>query len=128
MPFQVLKEAPMSMYGGYAGDSAARQQAAAASTDAAAAKRDVVELEHDLGHLKLVCAALWELVKAKTDLTEDDLVAKVAELDARDGVADGQLTRGVRKCVQCQRTVAAKQNKCMYCGTVQPMDGVFEGI
>ena len=44
------------------------------------------------------------------------------------GVADGQLSRGVRKCVQCQRTVPAKQNKCMYCGTVQPISSVFEGI
>jgi hypothetical protein len=118
----------MTMYGGYAGDSAARQSAAAASTEAASAKRDVVELEHDLGRLKLVCAAVWELVKEKTALTEDDLVTKVAELDARDGVADGQLTRGVRKCVQCQRTVPTKQNKCMYCGTVQPVSSVFEGI
>jgi hypothetical protein len=115
-------------YGTLPGDSGARQQAAAASTDAASAKRDVAELERDLGHLKLVCAAVWELVKERSKLTEDDLVAKVAELDAKDGVADGQLTRGVRKCVQCQRTVPAKQNKCMYCGTVQPAGSVFEGI
>ncbi len=115
-------------YGGLPNDSAARQQAAAASSDAASAKREVVELERDLGHLKLVCAAVWELVKERAKLTEDDLVTKVAELDARDGVADGQLTRGVRQCVQCQRTVPSKQQKCMYCGTVQPVGSVFEGI
>jgi len=116
-------------YGTLPGDSSgARQQAAAASSDAASAKRDVADLERDLGHLKLVCAAVWELVKEKSRLTEDDLVAKVAELDAKDGVADGMLTRGVRKCVQCQRTVPTKQNKCMYCGTVQPVGSVFEGM
>ena len=50
------------------------------------------------------------------------------EIDARDGVADGQLTRTVRKCVQCQRTVPHRQFKCMYCGTVQLAGNVFEGI
>src|SRR4051794_29200157 len=98
---------------GTSGDPAARQQAASGSSDAASAKRDVHDLERDIGKLKLVCAALWELVKEKAALTEDDLVAKIAELDARDGIADGQLGRGVRKCVQCQRTVPAKQHKCM---------------
>jgi len=116
-------------YGPYGvpGDGAARRQAAEASTDAAGAKRDVAEMEKEIGRLRLVCAAVWELVKEKTNLTEDDLVAKVAEMDARDGVADGQLTRTIRKCVQCQRTVSAKQVKCMYCGTVQPVASVFEG-
>jgi len=109
-------------------DSGARQQAAAASTDASSAKRDVADMQKEIGRLKLVCAAVWDLVKEKTSLTEDDLIAKVAELDAKDGVADGQLTRRVRQCVQCQRTVAAKQTKCMYCGTVQPVGSVFEGI
>ena len=117
-------------YGGYGmpGDGAARQQAAAASNDASAAKRDVAEMEKEIGRLRLVCAAVWELVKERTKFTEDDLAIKVAELDAKDGVADGQLTRSVRKCVQCQRTVSPKQTKCMYCGTVQPISSVFEGI
>ena len=48
----------------------------------------------DLGHLKLVCAAVWELVKEKSKLTEDDLVAKVAELDAKDGWRTGSLPAG----------------------------------
>ena len=119
----------MTMYGGYPGDnSAARQQAAAASSEAASAKRDVADLERELGRLKLVCAAMWELLKQRSKLTEEDLVAMVAMLDAKDGVADGQLTRSVRPCVQCGRTVAAKQTKCMYCGKEQPAASVFEGI
>jgi hypothetical protein len=122
-------EADMTMYGGYSGnDSGSRQQAAAASSEAASAKRDVADLERDLGRLKLVCAAVWELLKQRAKLTEDDLVAMVATLDAKDGVADGQLTRTARKCVKCQRTVAAKQYKCMYCGAEQPVTSVFEGI
>jgi hypothetical protein len=115
-------------YGPLPGDSGARQQAAAASSDAASAKRDVHELEKELGRLKLVCAAVWELLKERAKLTEDDLVTKVAELDAKDGVADGMLTRGIRKCAACGRTVPSKQNKCMYCGMVVAVESVFEGI
>jgi len=119
----------MTMYGGYSNNNyAARDEAAAASSEAASAKRDVASLERELAKLKLVCAAVWELVKTRTNLTEDDLAAMVAELDAKDGVADGQLTRSVRKCVSCDRTVPSKQNKCMYCGTIQPIDSIFEGI
>jgi hypothetical protein len=122
-------EVSMTMYGGFPGDnSAARQQAAAASSEAASAKRDVADLERELGRLKLVCAAVWELLKQRAKLTEDDLAATVAMLDAKDGVADGQLTRTARKCFKCQRTVAAKQTKCMYCGAEQPLASVFEGI
>ena len=119
-------------YGTLSGDSGARQQAAAASSEAASAKRDIAdlerELERELGRLKLVCAAVWELLKQRSKLTEEDLVAMVAMLDAKDGVADGQLTRSVRPCVDCGRTVAAKQTKCMYCGKEQPAGSVFEGI
>jgi len=112
----------------YSNDGSNQRQMAAASSDASEAKRDVGELEHEIARLKLVCAALWELVKEKNSLTEEDLVAKVLEVDARDGVMDGQMRRTVRKCVQCQRTVPAKQNKCMYCGTGQPIGSAFETI
>jgi len=119
----------MSMYGGMpGGDSGARSQAAAASSDAASAKRDVSELEHELARMRLACAAVWELVREKTGLTEDDLIAKIAVIDARDGVADGKLTRSVRKCTKCGRTMPAKQNKCMYCGTLRAVESVFESL
>ena len=119
----------MTMYDGYPGENyAARQHAAEAASDAASAKREVASLERDLARLKLVCAAVWELVKTRTNLTEDDLAAMVAQLDAKDGVADGQMTRGIRKCVQCDRTLPSKQNKCLYCGTVQPITRICESI
>lgn len=119
----------MSYYGGMSGDgAAARQQASEASHDAASARRDVADLQNQVDRLKLICAAMWELVKEKNSLTEDDLIARIAILDAKDGVADGKMSRGVRKCVKCQRTVAAKQNKCMYCGAIQPVESIFEGI
>jgi len=108
--------------------SAANRQAAAASTEAAAAKREVGELQDQLDRMKLVCAAVWEIVKEKHSLTEDDLIAKVAVLDAKDGVADGKYSRTAKKCVKCNRTVTDKQSKCMYCGAIQPFDSLFKTI
>ena len=119
----------MPIYGGIGGsDGTAGRQAAAASSEAAAASREVTQLRDEVARLKLVCAAVWELLKERGKLTEDDLVTRVAILDARDGVADGKLTRPIRTCVQCGRTVAAKHTKCLYCGIVQPAGSVFEGI
>ena len=74
------------------------------------------------------CAAVWELVKEKTQLTEDDLINKIAELDAKDGVADGQLTQQSAAVRAVQSVVPPRQNKCIYCGCVQPVGNVFESI
>ncbi len=111
------------------GDSeTARRSAAEASTEAASAKREVGQLEDELARLRLVTAAVWELVRERAKLTENDLLAKVAEIDGRDGVIDGKLVRPVRKCGQCGRTMPARQGKCMYCGTVFVASSAFEGI
>lgn len=117
----------MTMYDG-SGYSDSTRRAAEASSDAASAKRDVAALEDELARLKLACAAMWELLKERAKLGEDDLATRMAMLDAKDGVADGKLTRLARKCVQCGRTIKARQNKCMYCGTVQPIESIFESL
>jgi hypothetical protein len=119
----------MSFYtGGNNSANAANREAATAAHDAASAKRDVAYLEDQLERMKLVCAAVWELVKEKNGLAEDDLIAKVAFLDAKDGVADGKFGRAPKKCVKCNRTVTDKQRACIYCGAVQPFESVFQSI
>ncbi|HUO09766.1 MAG TPA: hypothetical protein VM008_15785 [Phycisphaerae bacterium] len=119
----------MSFYtGGSNSANAASREAATASAEAAAAKRDVAYLEDQLERMKLVCAAVWELVKEKHALTEEDLVAKIALLDAKDGIADGKFSRAPKKCVKCGRTVTDKQRACMYCGAVQPFESVFQSL
>ena len=89
---------------------------------------DTAELHDRIDQLLLVNSAMWELLAEKTGLTENDLVAKVAEIDARDGVADGKLTYTPVKCPQCQRTIFPKQEKCLYCGAPRPVENVFKTI
>jgi hypothetical protein len=81
-----------------------------------------------LERLLLVCTAMWQLIKEKTDLTEDDLISRVAVLDAQDGIADGKLTEKPQPCPKCQRTVCTKQGRCLYCGCPIPVDNVFRTI
>ena len=42
-------------------------------------------IEDRLDKLLLVTRAMWELIRDQTSLTEEDLLAKVREIDLRDG-------------------------------------------
>ncbi len=120
----------MSMFGNMrnAGYVGAVQSAAAAENKARSAQEEVARLREQADKLTLVCAAMWELLRDKTGLTEEDLAERVAIVDARDGVADGKMSHTVRPCAKCGRPVAARHRKCLYCGTEQPMTGVFDGL
>ncbi len=87
-----------------------------------------VDAEKRVDQLVLICNAMWELLREKTGLTEQDLIERVAILDAKDGVADGKLTRGPTKCTKCNRTVLPKHQKCMYCGNPIVLDTIFKTI
>jgi hypothetical protein len=78
--------------------------------------------------LTLICAAMWELMKEKLALQDEDLVNKVAVLDAVDGVADGKLTATPTKCRACNRTIFPKHHRCLYCGAPVVIDNVFKTI
>ena len=89
---------------------------------------DPAEAQERMDQLLLVCAAMWELLSEKAGLTENDLVARIAEIDARDGMADGKMTYTPVQCPQCQRTIFPKQRKCLYCGAARPVETVFKSI
>ena len=98
---------------------AARQAEIAASRSASratAAKEEVRWLEDRLDRLTLACTALWELIRDRTDLTEEDLYDKAQEIDLRDGEADGEISKTVLNCPKCQRVMSPKHKRCLYCG------------
>ena len=109
-------------------NAATAQSAAEAQSAANSATLRVAALEEHIDKLTLVCAAVWELLREKTGMTEQDLAVRVAMIDARDGVADGKITHTVRPCGKCGRPVAARHRKCMYCGTEQAVEGVFQAL
>lgn len=56
------------------------------------AEKRIQELESEVAQLTLVLEALIEKLTEDAGLTRDDLAAKIAEIDLRDGVADGRIT------------------------------------
>jgi hypothetical protein len=75
--------------------------------------------------LMLVCQAQWELLRDRTGLTEEELTAKVAEVDLRDGSEDGRIGTAVADCRSCGRTGNARREFCLYCGERMPRQEAF---
>ncbi|OXU15370.1 hypothetical protein [Sedimentisphaera salicampi] len=85
-------------------------------------------IEDQLDRLILVNRALWELLSEKTNLTDDELFSKVAEIDMRDGEMDGKLRKEMKKCRSCGRALNPRHQKCMYCGSESLKKDAFDAI
>jgi hypothetical protein len=91
----------------------------ATTADVRSAASSAVEpLERRIESLELACAGLWELLKFKMGCTDDELVAAVQAVDARDGSLDGRITqKGPEVCPKCGRTLLTKTGtRCSWCG------------
>lgn len=64
----------------------------------------------------ILCEAIWTLTRDKLGLTDEDLIARVNEIDAADGKLDGRVRHEPQPCPKCNRTSPARFDKCMYCG------------
>ena len=100
----------------------------AAESNARAAKRNVRQVEERVERLHLVCMAMWSLIQDKTDLTEQDLLKRVEEIDLMDGQADGKANRTVSKCRECDRVMSPRHRHCLYCGAARLKRSAFDGV
>jgi hypothetical protein len=82
-------------------------------------------LERRLDLLTVLCQAQWELLQEKTGLTEEDLAAKIDEVDRRDGAADGRMGTAISGCTSCGRPGNARRAVCLYCGAELPRSESF---
>ncbi|MBX3312946.1 MAG: hypothetical protein KF906_01390 [Actinobacteria bacterium] len=81
------------------------------------ARRDeLYRLEDRFERLALLTAALAELAMERLGIGEDELAAKVAEIDGRDGTVDGRRTRTARPCPSCRAAVPVDRTTCQFCG------------
>lgn len=76
----------------------------------------VKELENDIRRLQLLNQALWEILRDKLRLSEEEFLAKVHEVDMRDGQEDGRMSYTALKCPQCGRVSSSRHWRCLYCG------------
>lgn len=112
----------MSIFDGFGGlgepgDAGGSFQAGQANSEARRARTDLQQAERRLARLELVCEALWNLLKERTKLTDEDLMSHIAELDLADGQADGRKVKEPQECGQCGRTNSPNRDHCMYCGS-----------
>lgn len=108
-------------------DSAPRSDPQARQ-DATQARETAVELERRLEKLALLTRAMWTLVQERTGVTEDDLARRATEIDLLDGRADGRASVRASMCTRCNRTVAARHPRCIYCGEERLTDTLFETV
>jgi hypothetical protein len=88
-------------------DSGAREQAAV---------RVATELEEKVNRLALICRAMFELLQQTSELTEEQLKAKIQEIDLRDGTADGRMTPQGKRCPKCDAMMSPRFGRCLFCG------------
>ncbi len=91
---------------------------AEAAGRATQASNQVMHLRREVDRLLMITEALWEIVRDREGLTDDQLIAKIDEIDMRDGAIDGQRAKEApTDCGECGRTLARRQPVCIYCGT-----------
>lgn len=106
---------------------ASASASAATATDRAARVADEVsDLKRKVAHLSLVSQALWELLRENTDFTDEHLLHKIEEIDARDGRSDGKMGATLVPCPKCGRQCNSARGSCLYCGASIQRRHVFE--
>ena len=116
-------------YGGYSiGAASHAGEASRAQSAARNAERDAALTDDRLERLALVCMAMWSLIQDKTNLTEQDLLDRVKTLDLMDGVEDGKATQTVAKCRKCERVMAPRHKRCLYCGADRLVQSAFDSV
>ena len=109
-------------------DSTSASMASQAREAARGAEEKANEIRDRFDHLTLLCMAMWELMK-ESGLTDEQLAAKVKELDLADGKINGRCSPShVSQCPQCGRVMSLRHSRCMYCGhenlETKPFDAV----
>lgn len=73
------------------------------------------DLVERVDRLTLVVEAMWSMLEADGH-TEDELQARISELDASDGSEDGVNIARPRTCPNCNAKVGARMSTCQFCG------------
>ena len=104
----------------------ARSQAGVAARQAGQSLERSQDSEERIARLALLCQAMWELLSERCQVTNNDLVRKVLEVDRRDGREDGRIGERVIDCPKCGNKVNSRRPKCVICGSVLATKQPFE--
>ena len=80
-------------------------------------------LRADIERLLMITEALWSMMKEQFEYTDQHLMDRIVEVDAKDGRVDGRVAaQPPRACPKCARPSSRKRPVCMYCGQGIPSD------
>jgi len=98
-----------------------RQRQDSVERDVRKSDGELAELQRQVDKIALVNQALYELLRARTGITDEDLRRKIREVDMRDGSEDGDIKAPPLKCPKCGGAVTVGALFCQTCGaTVAP--------
>ena len=87
---------------------------------------DISNIQRHVERLSLACQAMWELLRDHSDLTEQDIEAKILEIDARDGHVDGKMAIQHTQCDSCGKPTNSRRTSCVMCGAILKRQHQFE--
>ncbi len=76
--------------------------------------QQVVALQEDLAHTRLILQALCALLREKSGISDEELVAAVQAVET--DLAENP--READECPSCSRPLQARSKACIYCGTL----------
>ena len=91
-------------------------RASAAAIEGSSDLRAAARLDDKVNRLALICRAMFELMQASSGITEDQLKARIVEIDLRDGQADGRMTARATPCPKCGAMMSPQMGRCLFCG------------
>ncbi len=95
---------------------AAQQSADNARDKSVDVRSATADLARRVEVMALANQALFEILKSRLGITEDEVMRRMAEIDGRDGSKDGKMSGQVVACRKCARQVNTARRNCMYCG------------
>lgn len=84
---------------------------------------EINQIHRRLDRLSLACQAMWELLRDSTSFEENDILARMEDVDLRDGVKDGKMSPPSINCESCGRKGNPRRRQCVYCGGKLPEGG-----
>ncbi len=106
--------------------SSANQAADRAENKADAVVADLARSQRRIERLALCCQAMWELLRDKYGLNEEELQTRILEIDLRDGMTDGKMRMQIVDCPNCGAKTNTKRSLCVICGAPLPLKHTFE--
>ena len=102
-----------------------KKRADAAMRENKGVSRQVDTLQKRLDRLHLITQALWELLRERLGLNDEDLMKLIEEIDLRDGVKNGKVARQPVMCPDCKKPASMRTDICLYCGKVVERENPF---